>query len=209
MWKEFIEITKNRKPWPLVLEAISYVKSPIGKHALDLGCGGGVDTIALSNAGFIVDAIDSEPTASNIFKNNPDISSDSVKLIIKPMEHFDFSNKNYDFVVAWNSLPFIKKEDAMELIKSVINSLNSGGVFVFSVFGENDGFVKEGKACVFYKDELIVLLDGMTPLHFEEIERGGHTASGEIKHWHFFTGIVQKPLSLIDYMQTKNVKKAW
>jgi tellurite methyltransferase len=186
MWDSFVNKTKDRKPVPLVMEALSRIKEPEGKVALDLGCGAGVEVRAIREAGFFVYAVDSEPEA---IKNLDGILS--VITFSGYMEHFAF-NIPCDLVVAWNSLPFLKKNDAKKVILRVKESLNPEGLFVFSVFGKKDGFVKQGLANGFARQEIKNCLSGMKLLHFSETEKEAVDASGEMKHWHLFTGIAQK-----------------
>lgn len=187
MWKEFINKTKNREPQHLILEAISHFENPFGYYSLDLGCGSGVDSLAMRDAGFFVHAIDGELEAIKLLENKHRIFP-----VHQNIENFEFSTI-YHIVVAWNSLPFLKKKDAKKVIEDIKKSLLPGGIFVFSLFGKHDGFVKNKKAISFSFKELMSQLKGFNMVHFSEKEEEYLSVAGEMKHWHLFTGIIQKP----------------
>ena len=68
-WEDFYKITKDRPPWPLLVQAVSLLSQR--KDALDLGCGAGRDTRFLLEQGFTVTAVDNDPHAIVLLADFP------------------------------------------------------------------------------------------------------------------------------------------
>src|SRR5437588_3306958 len=122
-WEDFYKITKDRPPWPLLVQAISLLRRK--EYALDLGCGAGRDTRFLLGQGFKVTAVDNDSHAIALLANFP---QDRLRAVQASFEAFEF--ETYDLINAHFALPFIPKEHfhlAFDLIK---RALNPGGILV-------------------------------------------------------------------------------
>ena len=72
-WPEFYKAIASRQPRPLLiklLEMIAAKPTASAGQAIDVGCGDGIDTFALLNAGWRVLAIDGEPQALSLVEAN-------------------------------------------------------------------------------------------------------------------------------------------
>jgi len=110
-------------------KAIEFAKNQ-GK-ALDIGCGcTGRFIDLLQNKGFQPAGID--------------VSSEMIQLAKNRHPHIDFHHEDicknelpnkYDFITAWDSIWHIPLAEQENVITKIVNSLNVGGVFIFSFGG--------------------------------------------------------------------------
>ena len=110
-------------------KAIEFSKNQ-GK-ALDIGCGcTGRFIDLLQNKGFQPAGID--------------VSSEMIQLAKNRHPHIDFHHEDickyelpnkYDFITAWDSIWHIPLAEQENVITKIVNSLNLGGVFIFSFGG--------------------------------------------------------------------------
>ncbi|MFV0563501.1 class I SAM-dependent DNA methyltransferase [Malaciobacter mytili] len=112
-------------------KAISFVKNR--GNALDIGCGcTGRFIELLLNEGFIPIGLDISDKMLNIArKKHP-----KVHFIQADICKFKLSGK-YDFISAWDSIWHIPLLEQRNVLYKIIESLNVGGVFIFS-FGVTD-----------------------------------------------------------------------
>ena len=115
--------------------ALAFVKNK-GK-ALDIGCGcTGRFIDLLMNEGFEANGISgldvSDKMLSIARKRYPDIA-----FIHADICRYQFTER-YDFITAWDSIWHIPLAEQRSVLTSIINSLNSGGVFIFSFGGTNE-----------------------------------------------------------------------
>ncbi len=113
-------------------KAIAFTKSA-GK-ALDIGCGcTGRFIDLLQEHGFQPSGIDvSNEMIRLAQQRHPDIQ----------FYHADICEfelpETYDFITAWDSIWHIPLAQQQQVISKIINSLNAGGVFIFSFGGTTD-----------------------------------------------------------------------
>jgi SAM-dependent methyltransferase len=99
-WEDFYKITKDRPPWPLLVQAVSLLAHR--KYALDLGCGAGRDTRFLLEQGFAVTAVDNNPHAIALLADFP---RDRLRAVHASFEAFEF--ETFDLVNAHFALSFL------------------------------------------------------------------------------------------------------
>ncbi len=185
-WEDFYTRTKDRPPWPLLVEAVALLSQR--KDALDLGCGAGRDTRFLLEQGFMVTAVDNDPHA---IKFMTEISQDRLRVIQSSFEIFDF--ETYDLVNAHFALPFLAVEHFHLVFSRIKQALHAGGLFVGQFFGVNDEWNTPGNKMTFFtKEQAETELEGLKVLKFQEEDADSHVADGTPKHWHVFHIIAQK-----------------
>lgn len=182
-WVEYIEKTKDKGPRPLLVKALSYVKSK--DEALDLGAGALNDTKYLIAEGFKhVTTVDKENLAGDILQTIP---SDRISYIVSSFDDFPFVINKFDLVNAQYSLPFNSSDTFLEVFDKIKESLKSGGIFVGQLFGVRDTWNKEETTMTFHtKEEVEKLISDMEIIEFTEEEKDDMPAVGDMKHWHVF-----------------------
>lgn len=181
-WAKFYTHTKERPPWPRLIQAASLV--PQQGRALDLGCGAGRDTRYLLAQGFRVTAVDADANAMAILATFP-----QERLRAVQSSFVDFAFENYDIINAHFSLPFLPREQFYAVFEKVRKALNPGGIFVGQFFGVHDQWntpEQAGKMTFLTREEALQALEGLDVIEFEEEDIDSFVADGSPKHWHVF-----------------------
>lgn len=185
-WENFYKLTKNKPPWPLLVEAVNLLSQR--KDALDLGCGAGRDTRFLLEEGFRVIAVDSDPHAVALMTS---FSQDYLRVVQSSFETFDF--ETYDLVNAHFALPFLSEEYFHVVFARIKEALHAGGLFVGQFFGVNDEWnTPENQMTFLTREQAEEELRGLKTHVFREEDIDSHVADGTPKHWHVFHIIAQK-----------------
>jgi len=185
-WEDFYKITKDRPPWPLLVQAISLLRRK--EYALDLGCGAGRDTRFLLDQGFNVTAVDNDSHAIALLANFP---QDRLRAVQASFEAFEF--ETYDLINAHFALPFTSEDRFHEVFARIKHALNADGIFVGQFFGVNDEWNTPGNQMTFLtREQAEAELKGLKVLEFHEEDVDSHVADGTPKHWHVFHIIAQK-----------------
>lgn len=190
-WSEYFELSKNQQPGILLQTAISL--APTREYALDLGAGSLKDTKFLLSMGFQqVTAIDHDPAIKNYISQIP---RSLLKIKIKKFEAIQrLPKQKFDLINASYSLPFTKPPHLNKLIKQIILALQPKGIFCGQFFGPKDSWNKiENQMSFLDRSTLNNLLAPLKIIHFEESQKDAKTIDGELKHWHLFDIIAQKP----------------
>jgi hypothetical protein len=161
----------------LPIERIKYLLK--GGRALDLGAGDLKFSGKFQEFGYSLDAVDTKDiaplTGVNVFKQD--------------MLTFDI--KNYDLIIARNSLPFT---DTKAMIKKIADGLNKGGVTFFTLFGPKDEW--NGRSDINFIDyqEAIDFIEscGLSIYRRSTEEGKGPTMKGDIKYWHMHSFLCTK-----------------
>lgn len=99
-----------------------------GKKVLDLGCGGGNNSIALAKQGAIVTGVDISEGQIKAAIANAKREGVDVNFIVSSMEDFVANEAEYDVVISMAALGYIEN---IELVfKKVSNALKDRGIFV-------------------------------------------------------------------------------
>jgi len=96
----------------------------VHKRALDIGCGTGKYLSFLESRGFIVDGIDSSPTAIEMTKKASSKHSDIQKA---DMYEFSYPPNNYDLILSVSTLHHGRKGQVESAINKIYESLISEG----------------------------------------------------------------------------------
>lgn len=186
-WDNYV---KKSQEQPIPNELVSAIKLVEDKSlALDLGCGSGNFSLYLAEQGFVVIAIDIADSA---------LKSTKQKMAKFPfsLAHEDLNNfsiiGNYNFILAWRSISFLAEGNDIAKYKEIKNAITKNGVFVFSVFGKEDDWVKNGTVRGITLKKMKAIFTGYIFSSVSEKKFRDKGVSGEVKNWHFIQGVAQK-----------------
>lgn len=191
-WEAFYRANQNRAASPLLHRALGPDCLPQGNgHAVDLGCGAGVETALLLNARWNVLAIDKEPRAiARVETLGTAQFSGRLTAVVSRFEEL-VGLPSSALVHAGLSLPFCAPASFPQLWALVVSALEPGGVFVGHLFGDRHEWAEQPDMSFHAKEEVEALCSGLTVELLREAEGdGGHVPH----HWHRFDIIARKPL---------------
>jgi SAM-dependent methyltransferase len=163
-----------------------------GGVALDLGCGGGAEAEYLAKNGMMVDAIDKSETVANAAKAR--CEGLTVDVIVGDFREFQLRPDYYTLAVAINSLPFVKKDDCVTLLKSVQDSIRPGGAVILAVFGPEHAWASRPDMSFWTLEEFRDLWSGWDVLAMNEFKGVSPLASGAEVFQHRIQVIARKTL---------------
>jgi tellurite methyltransferase len=153
--------------------------------ASDLGCGTGIDTIALLKGGWAVFSIDKQTEAIEQLNGNvPEEYKQQLRIITGNFE--DIRLPNVYLVNASFSLPFCRSENFASLWEKVLQSILPSGRFAGHFFGTKDSWATDPEKTFHTKEQVLNLFAGFEIEYFEEVEEEGKTIGGRQKYWHVF-----------------------
>ncbi|MGZ0190544.1 MAG: class I SAM-dependent methyltransferase [Alphaproteobacteria bacterium] len=185
-WAAYYQKLRGRPPRATAVYARRKFETP--GLAIDLGCGGGRDTIPLLMAGWYVVAIDKEQSALSA------LADDCPTTLVGQLEqrHTAMEDAEWpaaDLIVSSFALPLAPKSTFPELWRRIRNTLKPGGRFAGQLYGDRDSWTKvdsKDGLLGFSRTECLRLFDGFVLELFQEEEHDGVTPRGRAKHWHIF-----------------------
>jgi hypothetical protein len=188
-WRKYYEKTKLNPPRSLLVAALPYVVDR--GCALDVGAGALVDSVYLLEQGFrLVVALDADETSRELSTTITDLH-----FIFEHKSFLEYQYKefSYDLVTGQYAFSFIPSDEFLQVFSAIQASVKRGGILVGNIFGDRDGWNKDGDYKTFLtKEECLKYFSNWEILHFEEKERDDETALGVPKHWHEFDIIARK-----------------
>lgn len=116
------------------MESLKNFISPNYKTALDLGCGTGVDSIALYKLGLSVDAVDHSQGMLEIAEKNADKHESKINFIHSGLGELNLENKSYDFIVSLgNTIANIDNDELNKLLANLKEHLNESGTILIQL----------------------------------------------------------------------------
>jgi SAM-dependent methyltransferase len=160
--------------------------------AIDLGCGGGTDALALLARGWAVTAIDQDEAGLRLLREAiPEASAGRVT--IARAEFAELPLPSAGLVHAGFSLPFCAPGDFAGVWRGIRAALVPGGVFAGQLFGPRDSWAQSARMSFHRADQVEELLSGTEVLFLEESAWDGEAFSGP-KRWHVFNIMFRQPL---------------
>lgn len=189
-WSNYHEV-KEKEPVPGVIEQV-VEKLVLNKDkALELGSSSLRDTKYLLDAGFnSVTAVDGDPNTTQFAEA---LQNERLIHIVSKFESFEFPEDEYDFVLSFNALSFIHRDNFDNVMSKVKKSIAENGIFLGNFFGVNDSWAKNPRNTFVTKEEIEVLFKDCELYKIKEFDEDGVDAHGKEKHWHTFTVIARKP----------------
>ncbi len=127
-WDKFYQ-NEGEGPWKNADYSLSYIlKSLKPGKVLDLGCGTGLNSTVIRNAGFDVTGIDISKTAINSAKKNK-----GIKFVTGSSFNLPFDTHTFNYVVDYGCLHSTNGKESKHM-KNVWNVLKPDGIYILRVF---------------------------------------------------------------------------
>jgi cyclopropane fatty-acyl-phospholipid synthase-like methyltransferase len=131
----------GNKPDPLLSYYLHLI--PKGK-ALDLGMGDGRNVLFLAKQGFDVTGVDISKKAVKLADSLAKRFGIKIKSLCKDMREFKIKEGYYSLIISTGAaLNFMKKSEAIRMLKNIKEGLKKGGFVYLSVFSTKDEFFKK------------------------------------------------------------------
>jgi tellurite methyltransferase len=181
-WSDYYEQNEGREPRELLIDVLGSYDRP--GRAIDLGCGAGIDTLAMLSRGWRVFATDAEREAIDRLRARvPGELAERLETRVSPMEEVELPPA--DLLFASFSLFFCDPARFPDVWRRIGAALTDGGRFVGELLGNRDTWAPEADMSSFAESQARTLFDGWTIERFDEEEEDGEACSGP-KHWHVF-----------------------
>lgn len=194
-WAAYYAKTGGRPPRKTLLFALDRFDAEgdaRSQFAVDLGAGGGRDTIAMLDRGWHVLAIDAAPDAAETLRSRADLP-EGAELETRVARFEDADWPSCDLVNSSFALPLCPPDMFPKVWQKIIASLKPGGRFAGQLYGDKDSWAGREGMTFLTCDEAEALLKGLEVELFEEEEDDSTTPRGEAKHWHVFHIVARKP----------------
>ncbi|VVS90975.1 class I SAM-dependent methyltransferase [Desulfoluna spongiiphila] len=194
-WKTYCHRTSDIPPRPTLVKALSFFNNEpsqdVEKIAVDLGCGAGGDCLSLLAAGWSVLAIDKEPEAIRAVEAKASPHANQLKTRVSLFEEIQ-SLPTSLLVNASLSLPFCRPEVFHDLWHIVAGSIQAGGRFAGTLFGDRDEWSSNTAMTFLSMDQVRGMFSGFEMEYFHERDEMGPTATAGDKHWHSYSVVAKK-----------------
>jgi SAM-dependent methyltransferase len=188
-WSDYYEENEGREPREVLLEVLATYPEP--GRAVDLGCGAGIETLAMLTRGWRVFATDAEDEAiERVRRRVPPELAERLQTRVARME--DVELLRADLLLASFSLFFCDPARFADVWRKIGGSLAGGGRFVGELLGDRDTWAPDDDTSSFSASEARALFDGWSVERFDEEDEDGDACSGP-KHWHVFHVVARTP----------------
>jgi tellurite methyltransferase len=188
-WTQYYEANDDRPPRPMLLDVLASFPAP--GDAVDLGCGSGIDTVAMLGEGWRVFSTDAEEEAiRRLGARVPPASRDRVRTAVARMEEVELPPA--DLIWAGFSLFFCDPARFPDLWRRIGAAVRPVGRFAGELLGERDSWAPDDGITSFARADAEALFDRWSVERFEEEENDGEACSGP-KHWHVFHIVARAP----------------
>jgi len=192
-WRDYYQRTGHRPPRDTLLDALARfdAEDAVG-DAVDLGCGGGRDTVEMLRRGWDVLGIDAQASAIETLLARPELVEfgNVPQTEICRFEAAQWSAA--DLVNSSFALPLCPKAEFMVLWARIHESLRPGGRFCGQLYGDRDQWAHDPTISHFTRREVDALLKRYEVEMFREEETDSTTPRGTAKHWHIYHIVARK-----------------
>jgi tellurite methyltransferase len=188
-WSDYYEANDDRQPRAMLLDVLASFPAP--GDAVDLGCGSGIDTVAMHDEGWRVFSTDAaEEAIRRLLARVPSPARARLRTLVATME--DVELPPADLIWAGFSLFFCDPARFPEVWARIEAAVRPGGRFAGQLLGERDTWASDEGITAFARRDARGLFDRWTVERVEEEENDGEACSGP-KHWHVFHVVARVP----------------
>ncbi len=180
-WSDYYDAEEGRAPRDLLIEVLARFPGP--GRAADVGCGGGIDTLAMLERGWHVYATDAEPEAIERLRRRAGDHAGLLHGDALAMEEVVLAP--VDFLWASYSLFFCDPARFPTVWQKLRSAVVPGGRFAGEILGERDSWGSLDDHTAMSRAAATALFDGWEIEDFDEEENDGGSCFGP-KHWHLF-----------------------
>lgn len=156
----------------LLVKSLTYFPDTSPKHAIDLGCGLGIETAYLATrSDWSVLAIDNDSELLALAKKKIEIFDKSNVQFLKSSFEELMSLPTCDLLYSYHSLHFIDRDHYDRLWNLLLSSVKYDGVIAISLFGPEDSMVTKKHAIGISEKELQNKLIDFEIVHFEKVRK--------------------------------------
>jgi tellurite methyltransferase len=182
-WPKYYAAIGGRPPHPTLLAAADRfdAEGPRQRRAVDIGSGGGRDTLELLRRGWSVIAVDITREGLDQLRELAGGAAPRLELVHARMEDAEWPV--VDLVNSSFTLPFCAPDGFAALWARVVASLPTGGRFAGQLFGPNDSWA--GEVLTHSRAEVEALFADFELERLDEFEGEIQSTRG-MKHGHIF-----------------------
>lgn len=192
-WADYYSRTQAFEPRKTLLMALdNFAAEEAGRGAaVDLGCGGGRDSVEMLRRGWSVLAVDRQQAAIEHLLARDDLpKSGKLDTLVSSFETASWPT--VDLVNSSFALPLCPQAEFPGFWARIIASLRGGGRFSGHLYGDNDDWAGDPTNSHFTRAEVEEMLTPFEVEYFEEEEDDSTTPRGTAKHWHVFHIVARK-----------------
>jgi tellurite methyltransferase len=184
--------SRGRRPNALAVKAVSILGRSNG-IALDIGAGSLSSSRHLLSAGFVVDAIDTNPYTLEVAA---ELNDPRLHVQCADVRDVAIAQGRYDLIVAVHVIHLIPRRDLETLLAKLARGLTDGGVLCITFLGVRDSWARSPRpVTVLPWNEVLNLTPELEAIWLDELEYDGASILGEPKHWHTLGCLLRKPAS--------------
>jgi trans-aconitate methyltransferase len=191
-WAVYNAGQRERAVRPLLTEVLALAGEGRGRHAVDLGCGAGVESLALLEAGWTVHALDND--GASLAQLRQETAEE-----LQHMLHTQVADLNElpglpdaDLIYAGYALPYTRPARFASMWATVLRGLRPGGWLAVNLFGDRDSWADNPEETFLTEADARALFVGLDIERFDVEDEDGMAFSGP-KHWHVFNVIARRP----------------
>ncbi len=176
--------------------------APLPRHAVDLGCGAGNETLELLRRGWCVHAIDAHAPCLESTRRRAEEAGVAAGLTLEhaAFEHLRLPPRTYTLAHAGFSLPFCRADAFGGLWRQITAATLPRGFFAGQLFGGHEPLILQadpGSVTSHSAGSIGRLLGNTDDMSWraervEEVDRPGRGVRGEPKHWHVFHVVLER-----------------
>lgn len=190
-WSDYYDEYEDREPRAILLDVLEAF-GDAGRTAVDLGCGSGIDTLAILQRGWSVFAIDAEQEAIDRLRRRvPTDLATRLHTLVSPMENVELPSA--DLVWASFSLFFCDPKAFPGVWDRIRGAVRPGGRFAGQLLGARDTWAARRDISSFSIDEARALFEGFELERFDEEEKDDPDDADDAKHWHVIHAVAYRP----------------